>query len=433
MEFNESNGNFEIERILAREILDSRGNPTVEVDVYTVGWFMGRASVPSGASTGRFEALELRDGDKSRFKGKGVLRAVVNVNSKIASELAGSNVRLQKEIDSRMNRLDDTHNKSRLGANAILGVSLAVAKASAAAIGVPMFQYIGGFKARRLPVPMMNLINGGEHAGNELAVQEFLVMPVGFSSFSESLRVGVEVYKELRSILSKKYGASAVNVGDEGGYAPPMKETREALETLVKAVEDSGYESDTKVWLGIDSAASGFYNTKGNTYTIDGRKLTPEELIDYYGELISTYPIKSIEDPFQEEDFQTFAELTRKFEGKIQVVGDDIFVTQLERLKKGVELKAANSLLLKVNQIGSLTEAIDAGAYALDNGWRVIVSHRSGDTEDPFIADLAVGVGAQMIKTGAPARGERTTKYNQLIRIEEELTPYPEFWGPLLQ
>jgi len=429
MEFDEA---FRIEDIVAREVLDSRGNPTVEVEVYTKGGFMGRAAVPSGASRGRYEALELRDEDEKRYDGKGVLRAVDNVNSRIAAELKGLDVRLQRMIDSAMIRLDGTDNKSMLGANAVLGVSMAVAKAAAEASGMPLFQYIGGSRSNRLPVPMMNLINGGKHAGNELAVQEFLIMPVGFDSYSESLRAGVEVYKELRSLLAGKYGGIAVNVGDEGGYAPPMRTTEEALEALCRAVEEAGYDPKSQIWLGIDSAASSFYDASKDVYVIDGLKLGRGELMDYYSELISKYHLRSVEDPFQEEDFQGFAEFTGKFGSKLQVVGDDLLVTQLKRIEKCMEMDAANALLLKVNQVGSVSEAMEAGVYALDNGWRVIVSHRSGETEDPFIADFAVGLGAHMIKTGAPARGERTAKYNQLIRIEEMLAPHAEFWGPLL-
>lgn len=423
---------FKIESIVAREVLDSRGNPTVEVDVYTIGGFMGRASVPSGASTGKYEALELRDGDDKRFRGKGVLKAVDNINSKIAAELEGLDVRLQREIDSIMMRLDGTENKSKLGANAILGVSMAVIKAAADATGTPLFQYLGGSRSNRLPVPMMNLINGGKHAGNELAIQEFLVMPVEFDAYRDSLRAGVEVYKELRGLLVKRYGVSAVNVGDEGGYAPPMKKTGEALEALWNAVERAGYDPKTEIWLGMDSAASSFYDASKEIYRIDGRELNSGELMDYYGELVSKYHIKSIEDPFQEEDFQGFSEFTGKFGEKLQVVGDDLLVTQLKRIEKCVKMNAANALLLKVNQVGSVSEALDAGVYALDNGWRVVVSHRSGETEDAFIADFAVGLGAHMIKTGAPARGERTAKYNQLLRIEEMLASHVEFWGPLL-
>ncbi|MGC8850254.1 MAG: phosphopyruvate hydratase, partial [Candidatus Bathyarchaeia archaeon] len=385
-----------------------------------------------GASTGRYEALELRDGDEKRFKGKGVLKAVENVK-RIASELKGLDVRLQRTIDSVMIRMDGSENKSKLGANAILGVSMAVAKAAADASGMPLFQYIGGSRSNRLPVPMMNLINGGKHAGNALAIQEFLIMPVGFHSYIDSLRAGVEVYKELRDILAEKYGKSAVNVGDEGGYAPPMKATEEALEALWEAVENAGYDPRSRIWLGIDCAASSFYDASKDIYLIDGMKLSGGELMDHYGELISKYHIRSVEDPFQEEDFQGFAEFTGKFGDKLQVVGDDLLVTQLKRIEKCVKMGAANTLLLKVNQVGSLSEAIDAGVYALDNGWHVIVSHRSGETEDSFIADFAVGLGAHMIKTGAPARGERTVKYNQLIRIEEMLAPYAQFWGPLLQ
>jgi enolase len=293
--------------------------------------------------------------------------------------------------------------------------------------------YIGGFKSNTLPIPMMNLINGGQHAGNELAIQEFLIMPVQFSSFTESLRIGVDVYNELKRSLSKKYGATAINVGDEGGYAPPLKDTHEALSALWKAIEETGYEPGSDIWIGMDAAASSFYNVSEDKYIIDGKKLTNGDLIDYYGELISKYRISSFEDPLQEEDFEGFKEFTYKYGDEVQVVGDDLFVTQLDRLEKGSKLKAANALLLKVNQVGSVSEAIDAGIYALDKGWRVIVSHRSGETDDSFIADLAVGLGAHMIKTGAPARGERTAKYNQLIRIEEELYPQSKFWGTSLK
>ncbi|MEM2122972.1 MAG: phosphopyruvate hydratase [Candidatus Bathyarchaeia archaeon] len=423
---------FNIGGIVAREVLDSRGNPTVEVDVYTMGGFVGRASVPSGASKGKYEALELRDEDEKRYYGKGVIKAVDNINTKIAKELKGLDVRLQRVIDSTMINLDGTDNKSRLGANAILGVSMAVAKAAADASGIPLFQYIGGRRSNRLPVPMMNLINGGKHAGNDLAVQEFLIMPVGFDSYSDALRAGVEVYRELRNFLVKKYGRSAVNVGDEGGYAPPLKATEEALEALWNTVEEAGYDPKTQIWLGMDSAASSFYDDSRDVYMIDGLKLSRGELTDYYGKLVLKYHIRSMEDPFQEEDFQGFAEFTAKFGDRLQVIGDDLLVTKLKRIEKCIKLGAANALLLKVNQVGSVSEAMDAGVYALDNGWRVIVSHRSGETEDSFIADFAVGLGAQMIKTGAPARGERTAKYNQLIRIEEMLAPHAEFWCPTL-
>ncbi len=424
---------FDITQINAREIIDSRGNPTVEVDIRTSGGFLGRASVPSGASTGLHEALELRDGDKKRFHGKGVLKAVDNIHSKIAAELIGMDVRNQRDIDSKLINLDGSTKKSKLGANAILGVSLASAKTASVGLGISLFYYLGGITIKRLPVPMMNVINGGKHAGNKLAIQEFLIMPVGFHSYSDSFQAGVEIYTELSNLLKQKYGSSAINVGDEGGYAPPMVTTNEALESLWTAIENAGYTPTTQVWLGVDAAASSFYEKENKVYTIDSKKFSADELIDYYGEIISSYKIKSIEDPLDEEDFKAFSEFTSKYGNQLQVVGDDLLVTQLERLKKGVNLKSANTLLLKVNQVGSLSEAIDAGMFALEHGWRVVVSHRSGETEDTFIADLAVGLHAHMIKAGAPARGERIVKYNQLKRIEDKLYPNVDFWGPILQ
>ncbi|RLE50184.1 MAG: phosphopyruvate hydratase [Candidatus Methanomethylicota archaeon] len=422
-----SNG-FEITLVKAREILDSRGNPTVEAEVHTLAGGIGRASVPSGASTGAYEALEVRNGDQRRFKGKGVLKAVENVNKIIAPALIGLDSRKQEEVDNTMISLDGTANKSKLGANAILSVSLATAKAAAGTLNKPLYKYLGGDEASTLPVPLMNIINGGKHAGNQLALQEFMIIPVGFKSFNEALRAGVEVYQSLKNVLKKLYGASAINVGDEGGFAPPMKLTEEALQALMKAISDAGYTED-EVMLGLDCAASSFYVNQKEVYLVDGEEKSRDKLFDYYLELISRYPILSIEDPFEENDFQSFSDFTREVGKHVQVVGDDLFVTNINRLKQGVSMKAANALLLKVNQIGTLSEAIAAAKYAFENSYNVIVSHRSGETEDPFIADLAVALNTGQIKTGAPARGERTAKYNQLLRIEEELEAKARYPG----
>ncbi|CAG1007314.1 MAG: phosphopyruvate hydratase [Candidatus Methanoperedens sp.] len=405
---------FTIEHIHAREILDSRGNPTVEVDVFTESGF-GRASVPSGASTGTNEALELRDKDK-RYLGKGVMKAVNNVNTEIQEVLLGIDVRDMREIDAIMLELDGTENKSKLGANAILGVSLSVAHAAADSLGISLYRYLGGTNAFTLPVPTMNVINGGKHAGNELAIQEFMLQPGGAKTFSEALRMGAETYHTLGAILVKKYGNSAVNVGYEGGYAPPLKNTTDALDALMGAIEEAGYNK--KITIGLDSAATEFY--KDGKYKVDGKKLSSEELIDFYSDLVKTYPILSIEDPFEEESFEDFAELTRKLKDTI-IIGDDLFVTNVKRLEHGIKMKAGNALLLKVNQIGTLSEAFDAARLAQKNRFKVVVSHRSAETEDTTIADISVAIGAELIKTGAPARSERNAKYNQLLRIEEEL------------
>ena len=405
---------FEIKDIVAREVIDSRGNPTVEVEVITKGKGYGRAIVPSGASTGSHEALELRDKEK-RFGGKGVLLAVENINSIIKPEIVGYDSRMQREIDFIMIELDGTPNKSKLGANAILAVSLAVAKAAADTAKVPLYKYLGGCNSYILPVPMMNVINGGKHAGNELDIQEFMIMPVGAMTFAEAVRIGVEVYHNLKNVIVEKYGKTAINVGDEGGFAPPLKKAEEALDLLMESIKRAGYEDD--VVLALDCAASEFY--EDGYYKIEGKKLSREELLEYYKNLVNSYPIVSIEDPFHEEDFEGFRMITKEL--NIQIVGDDLFVTNVERLKKGIELGAANALLLKVNQIGTLSEAIDAANLAFRSKYSVIVSHRSGETEDTTIADLSVALNTGQIKTGAPARGERTAKYNQLIRIEEEL------------
>jgi len=415
MAYISEDNKYRIERIHAREILDSRGNPTIEVDVRTSCGF-GRASVPSGASTGTNEALELRDKEE-RYGGKGVLDAIDNVATTIECELLGMDVRNQREIDGLMLALDGTENKMELGANAILGVSMAVAKAAADSMNMPLYRYLGGANAYTLPVPTMNLINGGKHAGNELSIQEFMIQPKGADTYSEALRMGVETYHALGKVLKSKYGAAALNVGYEGGYAPPLEMTTDALDALVTAIEEAGY-TESEITLGIDAAASEFFD--GQNYSIDGKLLTPGEMIDYYLELIETYPILLIEDPFHEESFEDFATLTTEAWETI-IVGDDIFVTNVSRLAKGIEMCAGNALLLKVNQIGSISEALDAANVAVRNGYSVVVSHRSAETEDTTIADLAVAISADLIKTGAPARSERTAKYNQLLRIEEDL------------
>ena len=404
----------EIEKIHAREILDSRGNPTVEVDVYTCCGF-GRAAVPSGASTGVHEALELRDGG-DRYGGKGVLKAVKNVNEVIAPELLGMDASAQREIDGIMIDLDGTPNKSSLGANAILGVSLAAAKAAASSSAMPLYKYLGGVNTTRIPVPSFNVLNGGKHAGNELSIQEFMIQPVGAKSFSEGLRMAAETYHALGKILQGKYGVGATNVGFEGGYAPPLDKTRDALDAIMSARDAAGYEEEIKI--GLDSAASSFYLDGG--YSVDGNRLSPGELIDHYVDLVNTYPIILLEDPFEEEAYDDFARLTAKLPGTI-IVGDDLYVTNIKRLEKGIEMCATNALLLKLNQIGSVSEAFDAAQMAFRAGFKVMASHRSAETEDSALADVAVALGTELLKTGAPARSERTAKYNQLLRIQEEL------------
>ena len=402
-----------IKDIHAREILDSRGNPTIEVEVTTEEGYLGRAAVPSGASTGIYEAVELRDGG-TRFHGRGVTKAVAAVEGEIAGRLIGFPVTEQKRIDEEMIRLDGTENKSRLGGNAVLGVSLACAKAAAASMGLKLYEYIDT-EATLLPVPFFNVINGGKHAGNQLDFQEFMVAPTGAKSFREALMMGSEIYQALKSRLLKGYGKNAINVGDEGGFSPPMESPEEALDAVTAAAEEMGYGGVTR--LAMDVAASSFYKDGG--YSFMGKTRSRGELIDIYKELVSKYPISSIEDPLEEEDYEGFAEMTRAL--PIQIVGDDLFVTNVKRLRKGIEMGACNSLLWKVNQIGSLTEAREAATLAMDSGYTVMASHRSGETEDPFVADLSVGIGCGQIKTGAPARGERTAKYNQLLRIEEWL------------
>jgi enolase len=407
---------FEIENIHAREILDSRGNPTVEVDVWTCCGF-GRAAVPSGASTGTHEALELRDGD-DRYNGKGVLRAVKNVNEIIGPKLIESEISAleQRAVDNFMLELDGTSLKSNLGANAILGVSLGVAKAAADELGIQLYQYLGGINTTTLPVPSLNVLNGGQHAGNDLAIQEFMILPKGASCFSEGLRMAAETYHALGNILKGRYGAGATNVGFEGGYAPPLNKTCDALDSLMSALDVTGYEKE--IGIGMDAAASSFY--KNGSYAVDGKKLSSGEMIDFYADLVATYPIIAIEDPFEEEGFEDFAALTARLPKTI-IIGDDIYVTNVERLAKGIEMKATNALLLKLNQIGSVSEAFDAARLAFRSGFKVMASHRSAETEDSALADVTVALGAEMLKTGAPARSERNAKYNQLLRIEEEL------------
>ncbi|MBI2938043.1 MAG: phosphopyruvate hydratase [Thaumarchaeota archaeon] len=423
-----SSADLRIRKVFAREILDSRGNPTVEVDLQTAK-SSGRADVPSGASTGTHEALEIRDGDKARYNGKGVLKAVRNVSEVIGPKVIGLDATKQQEIDRLMIKLDGTPNKTNLGANAILGVSLAAAKAAANGLGEPLYKYLGGGGARILPVPMMNVINGGKHAGSELSIQEFMILPVGADRFSEALRIGAEVYQNLKKFLTEKYGRGAINVGDEGGFAPPMKTVREALEALSKAVDMAGYELGVDVVLAMDAAASEFFDEKSKTYRIDGDRLDSGKLIVLYKKLVEEYPVKSIEDPLQEEDFAGLAAITKEIGKTVQIVGDDIFVTNVKRLQRGIDQGAANALLLKVNQIGTLTEAIEAAELCFRNNYRVVVSHRSGETEDTTIADLAVALGTGQIKTGAPARAERTAKYNQLLRIEENLGSSAKYLG----
>lgn len=412
-----------ISGVKAREIIDCRGTPTVQVDVWVDGALRGRADVPSGRSTGSYEAFELRDGS-SRYHGLGVLKAVCNVNEVIAGEVVGMDVTRQREIDEMMINLDGTRQKTKLGANTILGVSLAVAKAAAATLGVPVYRYINP-DACILPVPMMNLINGGKLASNDLDFQEFIIMPVGAESFSQALQITVEINAILGKIILDKYGKMALNVGDEGGYVPPMTGIREPFEVLAKAVAEAGYED--KIVYALDVAATHLYDKKTGMYTIEEKQLTTDDMIDLYKGLVSTYPIASIEDPLQEDDFAGFSRLTRELD--IQIVGDDLFVTNPERFNKGAAMGAANALLWKYNQIGTFTEALDTASLAFKSGYGVVISERSGETEDNMIADCAVGLNAGQIKTGAPVRGERTSKYNQLLRIEEELGSSARYAG----
>ena len=424
---------LEIESVRALEVLDSRGNPTVQVEVVTEGGFSGVAMVPSGASTGSFEAVELRDGDKERYLGKGVLKAVENVNEVISKEIEGMNVYEQAKIDATMIKLDGTENKGKLGANAMLGVSLAVAKAAAASLGMSLYNYIGGVNAKELPVPMMNIMNGGKHADSSLSVQEFMIMPVGAKTFSECMRMGVEVYHNLKKVLKSK--GYSTGVGDEGGFAPNLGSEEEAVELIIEAIKQAGYKPGEDVCLALDVAATemfdeakkigkdGYYFWKTNEFK------TKAEMIDFIVELAEKYPIISIEDGLAEEDWESWKKLTERIGNKVQLVGDDLFVTNMNRLQKGIDNKTANSILIKLNQIGTLTETLDAIELAKRNGYTAVVSHRSGETEDTTLSDVAVATNAGQIKTGAPCRTDRVAKYNRLLNIEAELGDVAVFRG----
>lgn len=407
--------------VYAREILDSRGNPTVEVEVTLDSGVVGRAAVPSGASTGEYEAVELRDNDKSRYLGKGVLKAVSNVNDIIAPELEDMNVFDQVGIDQTMIEIDGTDNKGNLGANAILGVSMAVAKAAAEELGMPLYRYLGGVNAKTLPVPMMNIINGGQHADNNVDIQEFMVMPVGAGSWKEALRMGAEIFHALKSVLSAK--GLNTSVGDEGGFAPNLTSNEEALKVIVEAITKAGYKPGEQVKIAMDAAASSFYSKDKGMYVLEseGKELTSAQMVEYYEDLCSKYPIISIEDGLDENDWDGFKLMTEKLGSKIQIVGDDLFVTNTTKLAQGIEKGIANSILIKLNQIGTITETLDAIEMAKLAGYTAIISHRSGETEDTTIADLVVATNAGQIKTGAPSRSDRVAKYNQLIRIEDDL------------
>ena len=407
-----------IVKVIGREILDSRGNPTVEAIASTRGVSV-TAAVPSGASTGTHEALELRDRDSKRYNGLGVLTAVKNIDDVIGPKLRHLDPRQQSKIDELMIKLDGTPNKSHLGANAILAVSLAVAKLSAQLEDVSLFKYLSKGRGRALPVPVMNVINGGKHAGTDLKMQEFMVIPTGAKSFSESLRIGAETYHALKKVILAKHGKSAINVGDEGGFAPPLTKTTEALELILQAISEAGYSAGKDVFVGVDAASSEFY--ENGAYQLDDETKSPEQLMHFYTQLTQEFPILYLEDPFEQEDFEHTAQLTKKIGNKVEIVGDDIFVTNVSRLARGIEVGAANALLMKVNQIGTLTEAFNAAKLALKSQYRVVTSHRSGETEDATISDLAVALNCGQIKTGAPCRGERTAKYNRLLCIEEEL------------
>jgi enolase len=418
-----------IQQIQARQILDSRGNPTIEVDVFTNNGSFGRAAVPSGASTGIHEAVELRDNDKGIYLGKGVLKAVDNVNSVLNNELNGQYVFDQNKIDQIMIELDGSHNKSKLGANAILGVSLAVAKAAADAIGQPLYRYIGGVNANTLPVPMMNILNGGSHADNKIDIQEFMIMPFGASSFSEALRMGTEVFHHLKNVLKSK--GMSTNVGDEGGFAPNLGSNDEAIEVVIKAVEAAGYTPGKDIWIALDAASSEFYDAKSGKYTFEstGDVMSSSDLVSFWNDWVNKYPIASIEDGLAEDDWSGWKELTEKIGDKCQLVGDDLFVTNTKRLQKGIDQDIANSILIKVNQIGSLTETINAVNLATKNSYTSVMSHRSGETEDSTIADLAVALNTGQIKTGSASRSDRIAKYNQLLRVEQELSNLAYFPG----
>ncbi|MBX9974294.1 phosphopyruvate hydratase [Cytobacillus firmus] len=411
-----------IEQVYAREVLDSRGNPTVEVEVLTESGFFGRAMVPSGASTGEYEAVELRDGDKSRYLGKGVQKAVDNVNNLIAEAVIGLDVTDQVGIDRTMIALDGTENKGKLGANAILGVSMACAHAAAESVGLPLYRYLGGFNAKQLPTPMMNIINGGSHADNNVDFQEFMIMPVGAPTFKEAIRMGAEVFHSLKKVLSGKGLNTAV--GDEGGFAPNLGSNREALEVIIEAITDAGYEAGKDIYLAMDVASSEFYNKETGKYDLAGEGrtgLTSEDMVNFYEELVNEFPIISIEDGLDENDWEGHKLLTDRIGGKVQLVGDDLFVTNTKKLAQGIEQGVGNSILIKVNQIGTLTETFEAIEMAKRAGYTAVVSHRSGETEDATIADIAVATNAGQIKTGSMSRTDRIAKYNQLLRIEDEL------------
>jgi len=415
--------------ITARQILDSRGNPTVEVDVETADGSFGRAAVPSGASTGVHEAWELRDGDKQKYLGRGVLQAVDNVNSKLSDELCGMDALDQVALDQRMIDLDGSENKKNLGANAILGISLAAARAAADFCGLPLFRYLGGVGARVLPAPMMNILNGGKHADNAVDVQEFMVMPLGFDSFSDAIRCGCEIFHNLKKVLQAK--KLATNVGDEGGFAPDLKSNASALELIMEAVEKAGYEMGKQVFIALDPAASEFYDAQKQRYRLDGKEIDAAALVAQYASWVEKYPICSIEDGCAEDDWDGWKLITERLGGKIQLVGDDLFVTNTKRLQRGIDEGVANSILIKVNQIGTLTETIEAIELARRSGYTSVTSHRSGETEDSTIADLAVALGTGQIKTGSASRTDRMAKYNQLLRIEEILGGAAVYGGPM--
>jgi len=416
-----------ITQVYAREILDSRGNPTVEVEVVLEDGTMGRAAVPSGASTGVHEAVELRDGDKRRYVGKGVIKAVENVNDVIADALIGLDATRQIEIDELLIRLDETPNKAKLGANAILGVSMAVAKAAANYVGLPLYQYLGGTNAHELPVPMMNILNGGQHADNNVDIQEFMIMPVGADNFSECLRMNVEIYHALKGILKDK--GLSTGLGDEGGFAPNLESNAEALDVIMEAIAKAGYKPGKDIVLAMDVAASEFYKDGKYHMLAEGAPKTSTQMINYLADLVEKYPIISIEDGLAEDDWKGWAALTKKLGDKVQLVGDDLFVTNAERLQMGIDKKVGNAILIKVNQIGTLTETFRAVELAKRHGYTAIVSHRSGETEDTTMADIAVALNAGQIKSGAPARTDRVAKYNQLLRIEEDLGPAATYGG----
>ncbi|MDO5028345.1 MAG: phosphopyruvate hydratase [Bacillota bacterium] len=415
--------------VYGREVLDSRGNPTVEVEVYTEDGAFGRAIVPSGASTGVHEAVELRDGDKNRYLGKGVSQAVNNVNELIGPEIIGFDVCDQVAIDKTMIELDGTANKGKLGANAILGVSMAVARAAADELGLPLYAYIGGPNAKSLPTPMMNILNGGEHADNNVDIQEFMVMPVGAASFKEALRIATEIFHQLKNVLKSKGLNTAV--GDEGGFAPNLSSNEEALKTIVEAIEKAGYKPGDQVRIALDVAASELYDPEKKVYVIksEGKELSSDQMIAWYEDLVAKYPIISIEDGLAEDDWEGWKKMTEVLGQKIQIVGDDLFVTNVERLQMGIEKSVANSILIKLNQIGTITETLDAIELAKTHGYTAVISHRSGETEDTTIADLAVATNAGQIKTGAPSRTDRVAKYNQLLRIEDELFGLSQYKG----